>query len=79
MRENVEMTTSQELHDRIVGQNLGKRFLANLDKNAAVEVVRWKDADGAWHGWTMTDLADTPLDWRPGSPPSASARATPSC
>jgi len=58
MRENVEMTTSQELHDRIVGQNLGKRFLANLDKNAAVEVVRWKDADGAWHGWTMTDLAD---------------------
>ena len=52
------MTTSQELHDRIVGQNLGKRFLANLDKNASVEVVRWKDADGAWHGWTMTDLAD---------------------
>ena len=58
MRENVGMTTSQELHDRIVGQNLGKRFLANLDKNAAVEVVRWKDADGAWHGWTMADLAD---------------------
>jgi long-chain acyl-CoA synthetase len=53
------MTTSQELHDRIVGQNLGKRFLANLDENAAVEVVRWKDADGAWHGWTMAELADT--------------------
>ena len=52
------MTTSQELHDRIVGQNLGKRFLANLDRNAAVEVIRWKDADGAWHAWTMTDLAD---------------------
>ena len=59
MRQNVEMTTSQELHDRIVGQNLGKRFLANLDENAAVEVVRWKDADGAWHGWTMAELADT--------------------
>ena len=35
-----------------------KRFLANLDRNAGVEVVRWKDADGAWHGWTMTELAD---------------------
>ena len=54
----VAMTTSQELHDRIVGQNLGKRFLANLDANADVEVVRWKDAAGAWHGWTMTELAD---------------------
>jgi long-chain acyl-CoA synthetase len=52
------MTTSQELHDRIVGQNLAKRFLTNLDTNAAVEVVRWKDADGSWHGWTMTELAD---------------------
>jgi long-chain acyl-CoA synthetase len=52
------MTTSQELHDRIVGQNLAKRFLTNLDANAAVEVVRWKDADGVWHGWTMTELAD---------------------
>src|SRR6056297_931845 len=52
------MTTSQDLHDRIVGQNLGKRFLANLDANAAVEVVRWKDAEGVWHGWTMTELAD---------------------
>jgi long-chain acyl-CoA synthetase len=52
------MTTSQDLHDRIVGQNLAKRFLTNLDTNAAVEVVRWKDADGSWHGWTMTELAD---------------------
>jgi long-chain acyl-CoA synthetase len=52
------MTTSQELHDRIVGQNLPKRFLTNLDRNADIEVLRWKDADGAWNGWTMTDLAD---------------------
>jgi long-chain acyl-CoA synthetase len=52
------MTTSQELHDRIVGQNLAKRFLTNLEANADVEVVRWKDADGVWHGWTMTELAD---------------------
>ncbi len=54
----VTMTTSQELHDRIVGQNLGKRFLTNLDANADVEVVRWKSADGAWHGWTLAELAD---------------------
>ncbi len=52
------MTTSQEVHERVVGQNLAKRFLTNLDKNADVEVVRWKDAEGVWHGWTMTDLAD---------------------
>ena len=52
------MTTSQELHDRIVGQNLGKRFLSNLDTNPSVEVVRWKDSDGEWQGWTMSDLAD---------------------
>ncbi len=52
------MTTSQELHDRIVGQNLAKRFLTNLDNNADVEVVRWKQANGDWHGWTMTELAD---------------------
>ena len=52
------MTSSQELHDRIVGQNLPKRFLANLDRNPDIEVLRWKDPDGAWRGWTMTDLAD---------------------
>ncbi|HSP30326.1 MAG TPA: AMP-binding protein, partial [Ilumatobacteraceae bacterium] len=52
------MTTSQDLNDRIVGQNLAKRFLTNLDANASVEVVRWKDSHGAWHGWTMTELAD---------------------
>jgi long-chain acyl-CoA synthetase len=52
------MTTSQELHDRIAGSNLPKRFLANLDTNAAVEAVRWKDADGVWHGWTLSELAD---------------------
>jgi long-chain acyl-CoA synthetase len=63
MREDDRMTTSHittsaELHDRIVGQNLAKRFLANLEANAAVEVTRWKDANGDWHGWTMTELAD---------------------
>ena len=52
------MTTSQELHDRIVGHNLGKRFLSNLDTNGSVEVIRWKDTNGEWHGWTMTELAD---------------------
>jgi long-chain acyl-CoA synthetase len=52
------MTTSQELHDRIAGSNLAKRFLANLERNAGVEVVRWKDADGSWQSWTLQDLAD---------------------
>ena len=52
------MTTSQELQDRIAGSNLPKRFLTNLERNAAVEVLRWKDADGAWQSWTLQELAD---------------------
>jgi len=46
------------LHDRIVGQNLAKRFLSNLERHSDVEVLRWKDPDGSWHSWTMTELAD---------------------
>ncbi|MGA7759464.1 MAG: AMP-dependent synthetase/ligase [Ilumatobacteraceae bacterium] len=52
------MTTSQELQDRIAGSNLAKRYLTNLERNSAVEVLRWKDADGAWQSWTMRELAD---------------------
>ena len=52
------MTTSQDLLDRIDGQNLNTRFLANLETNADVEVLRWKDADGAWQSSTMAQLAD---------------------
>ena len=52
------MTTSQDLHDRIVGQNIPKRFLANLGRNAEVEVLRWKNGDGTWASWTLQELAD---------------------
>ena len=52
------MTTSQELLDRIDGQNLNTRFLANLERNADIEVLRWKDADGEWRTSTMSQLAD---------------------
>jgi long-chain acyl-CoA synthetase len=52
------MTTSQELQDRIAGSNLAKRYLANLERNGAVEVLRWKDSDGAWQSWTMQELTD---------------------
>jgi long-chain acyl-CoA synthetase len=52
------MTTSQELHDRIAGSNLAKRFLANLERNGSVETVRWKAPDGSWQSWTLQDLAD---------------------
>ncbi len=52
------MTTSQDLHDRIAGQNLATRFLANLERNSSVEVLRWKDADGAWQSSTLAELAD---------------------
>jgi long-chain acyl-CoA synthetase len=54
------MTTSQDLHERITGQNLAKRFLANVERNGSTEVVRWKDeSTGEWHGWTLDELAET--------------------
>ncbi|NND74312.1 MAG: long-chain fatty acid--CoA ligase [Ilumatobacter sp.] len=52
------MTTSQDLHDRIVGQNIPKRFLTNLQRNGDVEAVNWKNADGEWERWTLQDVAD---------------------
>ena len=52
------MTTSQELNDRIVGQNLPKRFLANVERNGDVEVVNWKDSSGDWVSKTLRDVAD---------------------
>ncbi len=52
------MTSNQDLLDRIEGQNLAKRFLINAASNSAVEVVRWKDADGAWQSWTMDQLSE---------------------
>ncbi len=52
------MTTSQELHDRIVGQNIPKRFLANLERHGDVEVLNWKTASGDWERWTLRDVAD---------------------
>jgi long-chain acyl-CoA synthetase len=58
LRDNDQMTTSQELLDRIDGQNLNTRFLANLERNADIEVLRWKDADGAWQSSTLSQLAE---------------------
>jgi long-chain acyl-CoA synthetase len=46
------------LHDRIAGQNLPKRFIANVERNGDVEVVNWKDSSGEWTGKTLTELAD---------------------
>jgi long-chain acyl-CoA synthetase len=52
------VTTSQDLLERIEGQNLATRFLANAARNSDVEVIRWKDADGAWQSWTMAQLSE---------------------
>ncbi|MFK8024565.1 MAG: long-chain fatty acid--CoA ligase [Ilumatobacter sp.] len=49
--------TSEELDARIVGQNLPKRFLANVERNADVEVVNWKDSAGEWQAKTLTEVA----------------------
>ena len=52
------MTTSADLHERIVGQNLPKRFLANLERNGSVEVLNWKNSDGEWESKTLVEMAD---------------------
>jgi long-chain acyl-CoA synthetase len=51
------MITSQELHDRIVGQNVPKRFLANVARNGTTTVLRWKNSAGEWDSWTLDELA----------------------
>lgn len=51
-------TTSAELHERITGQNLPKRFLANVERNGDVEVVNWKDSSGEWVSRTLSQLAE---------------------
>ncbi len=52
------MTSSKDIDDRIVGQNLAGRFLANLAKNGDTTVLKWKQSDGSWGSWTLTELAD---------------------
>jgi len=52
------MTTSQELDQAIVGQTVAMRFLANLERNPDVEVLRWKDATGDWQSQTLAQVAD---------------------
>ena len=54
----VVMTSSQDLLDRIDGQNLNTRFLANLERNADVEVLRWKGSDGEWQSATLAQVAE---------------------
>ncbi len=52
------MTTSADLHERIVGQNLPKRFLANVERNGGVEVLNWKNSAGDWESKTLVAMAD---------------------
>ncbi len=52
------MTSSADLHDLIKGQNLPKRFLANLAARPETPVVKWKAADGSWESLTLAEVAD---------------------
>lgn len=51
-------TTSAELDERIVGQNLPKRFLANVERNGDVEVVNWKNSSGKWQSKNLSQVAE---------------------
>ena len=52
------MTSSADLHDLIKGQNLPKRFLANLAARPETPVVKWKSPDGSWESQTLAEVAD---------------------
>ena len=52
------MTTSADLHERIVGQNLPKRFLANVERNGSIEVLNRKNSAGDWESKTLTEMAE---------------------
>lgn len=52
------IVTSEELHSRIVGQNLPKRFLANVERNGDIEVLNWKTSDGEWASLTLNEVAE---------------------
>ncbi len=52
------MTTSQDLHDRITGQNIPKRFLRNVAEYGDTAVLRWKNSAGDWESQTLSELAD---------------------
>jgi long-chain acyl-CoA synthetase len=52
------MTTSADLHERIVGQNLPKRFLANVERNGSIEVLNWKNSAGDWESKTLAEMAE---------------------
>ncbi|MFN3254147.1 MAG: AMP-dependent synthetase/ligase [Ilumatobacter sp.] len=52
-------TTSQDIHDRIVGDNIPKRFLRNVAANGSLTALRWRDSAGGWQTSTFDDLADT--------------------
>jgi len=49
--------TSADIDARIEGDTLASRFLNSLDNNPEVTVLRWKDADGEWQGWTLGEVA----------------------
>jgi long-chain acyl-CoA synthetase len=51
-------TTSQDIHDRIGGQNLPKRFLDNVARNGSLTAIRWKNSAGDWESLTFDELAD---------------------
>ncbi len=51
-------TTSQELDARIVGQNIPKRFLANLERNADVDVLTWQTSTGEWATKNLREVAE---------------------
>ena len=51
-------TARADLDDRIVGQNIPKRFLANVAEHGSLTALRWKGGDGEWASMTFDELAE---------------------
>ena len=49
--------TSQDLNNRIAGQNLPKRFLKNVERNGDIEVLNWRTSDDTWASQTLNEMA----------------------
>ncbi len=52
------ITTSKDIDERIVGQNIPKRFLANVQRNGDVTALQWKTSTDEWESITFNELAD---------------------
>ncbi|WP_420453544.1 AMP-dependent synthetase/ligase [Ilumatobacter sp.] len=58
MTTNDSAPTRSDIDERIAGQNVAKRFLANVAENGSLTAIQWKGSGGEWDSITFDELAD---------------------